>query len=376
MASPAVGSSPPAERRLRDLRPGNPPAIVVARIVSAERRQVTRRSDGSARPVVSGFLSDGTASVRFTWWDPPHEAVERGTVVRAGPVAVSEFRGRTEVSFGWKTRVEPASEAELPELTAEERSPRGLATLAAGDDGFVVEVRIAEVAPRLVTVGMERRTVFSGILLDATGTIGFSSWADFRLAPGETVRIERAHVRGFQGRPQVVLDDWSRVERIDAPQLPPAESLGAATIPLGRLAEGAGAERVRVEGLAVALQPPSGLLTRCPSCRRGTEGGVCRVHGPVEGIPDLRLRLVLDDGTGTATVQLDRELAERVTGLTLDALRTRLAANPDPARLEGEIHGTVFGRRFRVVGSVRVDAFGAGILPSEIAELSRPFEAR
>ncbi|MGI0156425.1 MAG: OB-fold nucleic acid binding domain-containing protein, partial [Thermoplasmata archaeon] len=68
---------------MRDLRPTSPPVEVVARVVSVERREVTRRSDGSRRPLLSGLLHDGTGTVRFTWWDPPREGIERGTVLRA-----------------------------------------------------------------------------------------------------------------------------------------------------------------------------------------------------------------------------------------------------------------------------------------------------
>lgn len=362
------GGPPSAETRLRDLRSNGPPVALVARIVSAELRQVTRRSDGSLRPVLSGFLSDGTASVRFTWWDPPSEPIERGTVVRAAPVRVTEFRGRPEVSFGWNTRIEPASEADLPELTPEERAPRPISQLRAGEDGFVLEVRVADVAPKLVTVGMDRRTIHTGLLLDHTGSIGFTAWVDFRLTAAATIRIGGARVRSFQGRPQIVLDEWSRVDRIEAPELPTAAALPEA-VPLGILAEGPGAERVRVEGLALAVQPPSGLLIRCPQCRRGTEGGACRSHGPVEGIPDLRLRLVLDDGTGAATIQLDRSMTERITGHTLEGLRAKLAEQADAAGIENALHESVFLRRFRVLGSARTDEFGVGITPQEITEI-------
>ncbi len=93
------GTSVAPEVRLKDLTPTVSPVELVARIVVFERREITRRSDGSRRPLVSGLLSDGTASVRFTWWDPPREGIERGTVLRAVGAEVREFRGRPEVSF-------------------------------------------------------------------------------------------------------------------------------------------------------------------------------------------------------------------------------------------------------------------------------------
>src|SRR5579862_8428563 len=81
---------------------------VVGRVVSARRRDVLRRTDGGRRPLLSGVLSDGTASLRFTWWDPPKEGIERGTILRAVGAEVREYRGRAELVFTWKTRIGPA----------------------------------------------------------------------------------------------------------------------------------------------------------------------------------------------------------------------------------------------------------------------------
>jgi len=71
-------SAPPAPRevRLKELKMGEGPIEFVARVVTCERREVTRKSDGGRRPLLSGLLSDGTATVRFTWWDPPREGIE------------------------------------------------------------------------------------------------------------------------------------------------------------------------------------------------------------------------------------------------------------------------------------------------------------
>src|SRR5580692_8271984 len=97
----------PREVRLRDLRPRSEPIIILARVLRAQRREITRKTDGRPLSLVSGTLTDGTASVRFTWWDPPPDPIEPGDVLRAGPIQLREFRGRLEVTFNRRTRVEP-----------------------------------------------------------------------------------------------------------------------------------------------------------------------------------------------------------------------------------------------------------------------------
>jgi ssDNA-binding replication factor A large subunit len=217
---PADTGSAPAEVRLRDLRPTDVPVIVIGRVVSAERREITRRSDGGRRPVLSGLLSDGTATVRFTWWDPPAEEIERGTVLRAGPVQVREYRGKAEVSFNWRTRVAPASERELPDLGPDDLERRTVASLAEGDEGFQMEARVASVTARTVTVGEERRQLYEGVLFDATGAVGYTAWSDFALREGAPLRVIGGYVRSFRGRLRLTLDERSHVERLGSDTLP------------------------------------------------------------------------------------------------------------------------------------------------------------
>jgi replication factor A1 len=363
-------SSPLLELRLRDLRVTEAPVAITARIVSIARRQVARKSDGESRQVLSGLLSDGTATVRFTWWDPPAEEIDRGTVIRAAPVQIREFRGKPELSFGWRTRVAPASEAELPDLRTEDLPTRRLADLVAQEEGFRVEARVVEVDSKRVSVGTERREVFQGLLADGSGIAAFSAWSDFRLRAGEAIRLTGAYVRLFRGRPQLVLDERTHLERIGGEGLPTLEeALRTEPVALGLLLDRGGAERAVFEGRALAVQPPSGLLPKCPSCARLVREGRCATHGPVNGVPDLRLRLVVDDGSGAATVNLDGAAVERLTGLTIAEASRRLAARGDPSDVQAALLAPVFGRRLRVRGPVRKDDFGLSVYPTEVALL-------
>jgi replication factor A1 len=351
---------PLTETRLRDVRASDVPVLVIGRVVAVERREVVRRSDGGRRPILSGLLSDGTATVRFTWWDPPREGIERGTVLRAGPAKVREFRGRSELVFDWRTRAEPASAAELPTVDPEDFPRRTAAELVAGAEGFRFEARVLNVQSKSVTVGTERRELFEGRLADASGIVGFTAWSDFRLQPNEALRITGAYVRAFRNRPQLILDDRSRVERLDSSAVPAVDpaALSRACESIARLEARGGAELAEVEARAVALLPPSGLVTRCPECRRTVVKGVCRQHGRVEGVPDLRARISLDDGTGTLTVHADRAQTERLLGRSLPECLEMVRANPDPARVEEDLFRAVFGRRYRALGRVARDDFG------------------
>jgi len=357
----------PAEVRLRDLRANGVPVEFVARVVSLQRREVTRQSDGSRIPLLSGLLSDGTATVRFTWWDPPREGIDRGTVIRAVGAEVREFRGRAEATFTWKTRVGPASPAELPRVDTEEMPVRTVKELASGDEGFRLEVRVVRIAPRPVTVGEERRVVHEGLVADASGMIRLTCWSDFGLATGEAVRFSGGYLRSFRGRLELVLDERAMVNRIEGEDLPPvAELLRSPSRSIAAVEDEGGGPVVTVEGVVVGLLPPSGLVYRCPQCRRSVKSGICRVHGQVEGQADLRARLVLDDGTGALTINADRAATEKLWGVTLEDCRARLRELPDPSLLEEQLLEAVLGRRLRVRGSGTKDDFGVTIAPESI----------
>jgi replication factor A1 len=366
----------PVETRLKDLRLDSPLVEFVARLVTFDRREVSRRSDGSRRAILSGLLSDGTASVRFTWWDPPREGIERGMVVRVVGAEVREFRGRPEVSIGWRTRVGPASPAELPRLDTETLPFRTVKDLRPSEEGFRIEGRVVRVAAKSVSVGSERRVVHEGILADRTGAIAFSAWSDFGLRAGEAVRVTGAYVRGFRQRPQLVLDERSMVVRIDGTDLPePAQLLESPPRSIAQVEDEGGGEAIAVEGVVVGLLPPSGLVFRCPTCQRSIRSGICRVHGQVEGQPDLRARIVLDDGTGALTVNANRADTERLWGVTLEEAQTRLRNQPDPSLLEEQLLESLLGRRLRVRGNGSADEFGVTLLPESIERIDIDLEA-
>jgi replication factor A1 len=166
------------------------------------------------------------------------------------------------------------------------------------------------------------------------------------------------------------------VTRIDDTDLPdPAELLRAPPRSIARVEDEGGGEAVAVEGIVVGLLPPSGLVYRCPTCRRSIKSGICRVHGQVEGQVDLRARIVLDDGTGALTVNAGREETERLWGVTLAEARNRLREQPDPSLIEENILETLLGRRLRVRGQGTKDDFGITIVPESIESVDIDLDA-
>jgi replication factor A1 len=222
-------------------------------------------------------------------------------------------------------------------------------------------------------VGEERRLLHEGILLDRSGTVSFTAWSDFGLVEGEPVRIVGGYVRAFRGRPQLVLDERCHVERWGGLGLPTTEEwTNANAAPIAAIEVARGADHAILEGVVVGVMPPSGVVYRCPTCRRSLSKGLCRLHGPVEGEADLRARIVLDDGTGAATINADRAATEQLWARTLADCLAQLRHQPDASALEGPRAESLFGRRLRVKGRAVADDFGLTVYPETIEPVVAP----
>jgi len=191
--------------------------------------------------------------------------------------------------------------------------------LREGASNIAVTARILSIEAREVDVDGAKKAVFSGVLADETGKSQFSAWKDFGLKEDEIVRIEGAYVKSWRGIPQISFDDRAAVTKLAPNVLPPREKLAESPrMWIEDLAERGGGVDVTVRGILIDLREGSGLVYRCPECRRVLRKGACRIHGEVKGEPDLRVKAVLDDGSGALTVVFDRELTEALLDKTMD----------------------------------------------------------
>jgi replication factor A1 len=118
---------------------------------------------------------------------------------------------------------------------------------------------------------------------------------------------------------------------------------------------------VELVGNVLEVRDGSGLVERCPECRRVVQNGQCRSHGDVDGVDDLRVKAVLDDGTGTVTAILGTELTEAVYGGDVDDAKAAARDAMDKEVVAESIAGELVGREFRVRGNLSVDEFGANL---------------
>ncbi len=225
---------------------------------------------------------------------------------------------------------------------------------------YHVEVEQVLESERKTIDGRDGETeILSGVLADETTRLPFTDWDPHpQIDEGSGVHIENGFVREFRDAPSVHVSEFSTVTRLDRP-VQVAES--APRYKIGEAVDAGGLFDVELVGNVVAVRDGSGLIERCPDCGRVVQSGQCRAHGTVEAEDDLRVKAILDDGTGTVTAILDRERTAELYGGDLEAARKHARDAMDREIVADSIREELVGRAFRVRGSLSVDEYGANL---------------
>lgn len=373
----APRTAPKAGRKtLAEVVPNENFVNLLVRVVSIQSKEVTAR--GERRTIQFGILGDETRTRPFTSWKPVE--LEPGDVVRVTGAYTKEYQDEPQINFGDRVQVEKVDASLLPPTPENglprEGGARTVAELRPGDSGVEVTARVLSIASKEVQVQGQPKKVWSGTFGDTSGKVQFNAWSDFQIHEGDVLRVQGAYVKGWRGTSQLTFDERSRVEHLAPETLPPSEELDHhGPVPVGSLVSGGGQMDVTVEATLLEVKPGSGLVLRCSDCKRVLQKGLCRLHGKVEGKADLRIKGVLDDGTGAVSTIFGRELTEALLGRTLEEC-TKIAKEAMTTDvIEAEAKAKLVARALRVRGNVLVDEFGPMLLAKEAAFVQRDLAA-
>lgn len=193
-----------------------------------------------------------------------------------------------------------------------------------------------------------------GLLGDESGTIAFKKWTKANLPQveeGKSYIFENVATSQWQGRFSVSLNKTSKI-------IPISEDIKV------------GNTIIEFSGVIVDVQSGSGLIKRCPECKRALIKGACGEHGKVDGIYDLRVKAVMDDGEKVQDILMNREVTEVFTGITLDKAKEMATEALDQAVVLDVIKNKLVGRYYVVTGA-KLDRF---ILVDTIKQDVKPME--
>lgn len=174
----------------------------------------------------------------------------------------------------------------------------------------------------------------SGLIGDDTGTIRFVSWAKSGLP---TVEEDKCYMLK-----NVVTDEWQgryNVKLTRSTEIVPIEE----DIEVSSVVE-------EFLGAIVDIQSGSGLIKRCEFCKRALSKGSCGEHGKVEGMYDLRIKGVIDDGNVVQEILLNREIVESLIGITLEEAKKMAAEALDQSLVLDAFRERLIGRYFSIKG--------------------------
>ena len=342
-----------SERKLiSDLQPNERSVNLLCRVISVNPKEITVKGD--ARKIFYGILGDESGTISFTAWSSELD-IEKGDVVEISNAYTREWQGSVQLNLGDRVSIKKTDKDKLPESAFEPRTMKVI-DLRSGVGAVDVTARILEINERTTEVDGETKKVFSGILADETGKAQFTSWHDFKIKEEDVLQIKGGYVKSWKGIPQLTFDKNATVKKLDKNKIPKID-IQINKMPLFRIIEKRGALDVEVEGTIIEIRQGSGIIERCPECNRAIINNECSIHGKVEGEQDFRVKLVVDDGTGSITSSLNKELSENLLGKTLEEYKKM-----DELTMIEDINKKLFAHRIVLQGNALGDEFGTSLI--------------
>jgi replication factor A1 len=329
---------------------------ITAKVVFVEKKQITAR--GEQKTIIDGILGDDSATASFTFWGDG-AVLDKGASYTFRNCYTKKWNDKVQINIGTKGVIEKSdAKFDLPERSISySSSEMKIKDLREGLGSVTVTGRILSVETRNITIKDQPRTVYSGIIADDTGKVQFSAWNDFGLKDGETICIKNGYVRGWKGIPQLNIGDRAEISRVDD-TFKDIDVGGSSDKTVGEILKaGGGGLDIVITGTIVDIRNGSGLIKRCPQCNRSILNDQCVAHGSVVPVPDLRLKIVVDDGTGAISAVINRECTEKLTNMKLeDALE--LSKTNGPEAVVKAMASKLLVKKIVIRGNIMSDDYG------------------
>ncbi|HJM66391.1 MAG TPA: hypothetical protein QF555_02455, partial [Candidatus Thalassarchaeaceae archaeon] len=325
------------------------PVSLVARVVATRPDQIVKKDGSGTIEVVRGRLADSSGQMSFLCWGEFNHEV--GALLRFEGANIRRFRDTPEVNFSDRTKIEVFRDAAFPdvgELASQTRA--SIADIRDGMRGVDITVQIESIETRTFVRDGEERSLTSVRVLDPSGRCKMTVWSPIELESGQVVSVQEARIRAFQGTPDITVDDAAQVTILDdSPweKIDPESHVVEAS--LGELRRNGSRDGIQTEGDVLAIRDDCGIVLRCPECRRVLREGVCADHNVVEGVEDLRLRLVIDDGLATANVVIGRAASEKFLESDMSSIQSRITEEGANGFVK-ELQKRLFGQRLLIKG--------------------------
>ena len=345
-------------RKLSDIETGDRNIEVTGQVLEISQRTINIK--GAEKTIFAGIISDETAARSFTAWDDFDLNV--GDVINVLHAYVRSWQDRPEINLGNRSEVTKLDKSIELEHESEIKK---LSEIRGGEVNIHTEFRILDIETREITTKDGSKQILTGYVADDDTKLPFTSWVILpELEAGNVVEVTNTYVRSFRGIPTLNISENSKVTTLEKN----IEYNEPANIRIGELIQRDGAFDVTIEGNILSIKPGSGLVFRCPECSRVIQKSMCRVHGNVENKPDMRIKAIIDDGTGALMLVLDSELTQKVCGLTIEDAQKIAKASMSQKSVEEEVSKKLFGKILSARGNMSKGDFGVTLVAKEVWE--------
>jgi ssDNA-binding replication factor A large subunit len=344
---------------------------IVGRLLTSREDKIHRKDGTGSIDVVRGRLADDTGAIGFLSWEPFNHEI--GSLLKIENSQVRCFRDTPELNFGSGTKIEvfhDSNFASADDLVA--TSMCKVEDLRDGARDVDIVIEFQKMIKRTFTgKDGEEKSVWSGDVADPTGRCRSSIWSeppfDINALP-VTVRVRSARVRAWQGVPDITIDDASQIEVMAGS--PWGDEIDLANniveVDLSDLVSGPSRVGIQTSGTIVSVREDSGIIKRCPECRRVLRDGACFNHGEQDGNTDVRMRFVLDDGRSTVSLFVNKASTEQLLGLNEQQIESTISEKGQVEFVQS-IREQFLGRQCSAVGRSLVDDNGAMLLADDVS---------
>ena len=316
-----------------------------------------------------GLLGDETGIIKFTGWKNAElPELEQGESYLLKSIVIGEYNDRFQVQLNKNSSVERLTEDIevgggdfMPNL--KESELRNIVDLVGGQ-WVTIEGKIVQ-----LWEDSHETIEQAGLIGDPTGVVKFTNWASADLPDmeeGKSYRLKNVVVNEYGGKVQIQLNRSSSIEELD-------EDIKVGT------------STFTYSGAMVDIQTGSGLIKRCPECKRALLKGACPEHGKIKGEYDLRIKVVLDSGTTSQDILINRELTEELVGLSLESAIAMAADALDPGVVLDKLKHELIGRYYTASGHkldryiltdsiTPITSLDSGLLEEVLTELKKSSE--
>ncbi len=348
---------------------------VVGRLMAVNAQTISKKDGSGDLDIIKGKVADASGAIGFVSWS--EFDFEVGSLLRIEGASIRRFRDTPELNIGDRTKVEVFHDSNFADKNQlEDASRLDISKLTDGSRDVSVVAQVIEWKERSFTNSDgEQKTLWGGEIVDPTGRCRMTAWEEIPIDVEKLpvfVSVTGVRVRAWQGTPDITID---RADQVEILASAPWDAIDASNHwvkhELGSLVNGGSVNGVETEGCIVSVRSDCGIIHRCPECRRVLRDHACNDHGAVEGVKDMRLRMVIDDGAQSASILLNGASTETYLGKNIDQVTSQIDNFGAESFVDG-LRSDLLGQAVTARGRCLVDDQGAMFLAEELEVSSTP----